>query len=158
VDFPGGLALFKTKLVLGILMLAGIAITTVWYYGINGAMQPETMSSPSFRPGVQQYPNPNYTNVTVTGEMKSLSVSPTCSISNPPCVMAGTSVYYIIVQGAYYRLIFPNSTVIPVSGSQIIVTGVYVVPSTFNANQWTPTLEFSGDIYVHSFSYVFPSY
>jgi len=152
------LALLRTKLVLGILLLAGIAIATVWYYGLNSAMQQETLASPSFGAGVQQYPNPNYANVTITGEIKSLSVNPACSFSNPPCVMVGTSVNYLVVGGAYYRLIFPNSTVIPASGSQIMVTGMFVVPSAFNANQWTPAVQFTGDIYVRSFSYIYPSY
>ena len=158
VESPGGSQLHKSRLVLGVLMLVGITIAAVSYYGLSSAISRQTMSSPAFGPGVQQYPNPNYTNVTVIGEMRVSSISPTCSLSNPPCAIAGSTVYYIIVWGSFYRLIFPNSTVLPASGSHIVVTGTYVVPSTFKADEWTPSLEFRGDIYVRAFSYVFPSY
>jgi hypothetical protein len=42
----------------------------------------------------------------------------------------------------------------PINGLQIIVTGTYVTPSTYQSNQYTPRLSFGGDIYVISYSYV----
>jgi len=148
----------KTKLALSVMMLTAIAVGAVSYYWINSELLRQPMASPAFGPGTQQYPNPNYTNVTVIGEMRAASISPACSLSTPPCAVAGSTVYYIIVWGSYYRLIFPNSTSLPASGSHIIVTGQYIVPSTYKGDQWMPSLAFRGDIYVRSFSYVFPFY
>lgn len=93
-------------------------------------------------------------NVTVLGVIKASSVAPACSLSNPPCTIPKTSVYYVIVNGRDYRLIFSNTTEPPdVMGSHVIVTGLYVTPSTFQADQWTPSLIFYGDIYVQKIVY-----
>jgi hypothetical protein len=42
------------------------------------------------------------------------------------------------------------------NGARIIITGVFVTPSSFHPNQWTPQIYFRGDIYVLSFSYASP--
>ena len=70
--------------------------------------------------------------------------------------MSAGSLYYITVNGVNYRLIFPSSMKLPVKGLRIMVTGIYVTPSTYQANEWTPQLSFTGDIYVISYFYVSP--
>jgi hypothetical protein len=64
------------------------------------------------------------------------------------------TLYYITIDGVNYRLIFPASIKPPINGLQIIVTGTYLTPSTYQSNQYTPQLYFRGDIYVISYSYV----
>ena len=95
-------------------------------------------------------PNPHGYNVTVLGVMKASQVDPACALSTPPCAISPTSIYYVVVNGRNYRLIFSNNTFIPanVTGTNVVVTGAYVTPSTFNADQWTPSITFYGDIYV----------
>jgi hypothetical protein len=116
-------------------------------------------SSLSFAPGPNgqiSYPNPINKNVTVVGAMTSSIVSPACSLSTPPCAISDSPLYYITVNGWNYRLIFSNSTKIPLNHAIIMVTGVYVTPSTYQASQWTPQIYFHGDIYVITYSYVSP--
>ena len=115
------------------------------------AMSPLLETSPSFG----QAAKPSGVNVTVLGIMKASVVAPTCSLSNPPCAIPSTSIYYVIVNGRNYRLIFQNSTSIPsnVTGSNVVVTGLYVTPSTFKADQWTPAISIYGDIYVQKISF-----
>jgi len=95
-------------------------------------------------------PNPRGYNVTVLGVMKASEVDPTCALSTPPCAITPTSIYYVVVNGRNYRLIFSNNTFIPanVTGTNVVITGAYVTPSSFNADQWTPSITFYGDIYV----------
>jgi hypothetical protein len=115
----------------------------------------------SFAPEVNgqiNYPNPANGNVTVAGTMTSSIVSPVCALSTPPCAIANSPLYYITVNGWNYRLIFSNSTKIPLNHAMITVTGVYVTPSTYQASQWTPQITFHGDIYVITYSYVSPYY
>jgi len=102
------------------------------------------------------YPNPINKNVTIAGTMTSSVIAPVCSLASPPCAIANSPLYYITVNGWNYRLIFSNSTTLPINHSQIMVTGVYVTPSTFQASQWTPQMYFKGDIYVITYSYVSP--
>jgi hypothetical protein len=71
--------------------------------------------------------------------------------------MVAGSLYYITVNGVNYRLIFPASMKLPIAGAQILVTGVYVTPSTYQASQWASQVSFRGDIYVIKYSYVFPA-
>ena len=112
-------------------------------------------------------PNPSYgsskptgVNVTVLGVMKASVIAPTCSLSNPPCAILDTSIYYVVVNGRNYRLIFQNASSIPanVAGANVVITGLYVTPSTFNPDQWTPVISFYGDIYVQkaNFFYMLP--
>jgi len=102
------------------------------------------------------YPNPINKNVTVAGTMTSSIVSPTCALSTPPCAIADSPLYYITVNGWNYRLIFPNSTKLPLNHANIMVTGVFVTPSAYQASQWMPQMYFRGDIYVITYSYVSP--
>jgi hypothetical protein len=136
----------------------GISIVAVTYYGSNYiGSDRQVMASPALIQVGQTYPNPGHTNVTVLGSMTGLTISPTCGYANPPCAIAAAPVYYIVVYGTNnkIRLIFPNSTVIPVNGAHLIVTGTYVTPSTYKPDQWSPSLVFLGDIYVRKYSYTF---
>lgn len=113
----------------------------------------------SFAPGPNDqisYPNPINKNVTVAGTMTSAIVSPTCSLATPPCAIADSPLYYITVNGWNYRLIFSNSTKLPLNHANIMVTGVFVTPSTYQASNWMPEIYFRGDIYVITYSYVSP--
>ena len=114
-------------------------------------LNPPIEASPSFGSTAK----PIGVNVTVLGVMKTSVVAPVCSLSNPPCAISPTSIYYVVVNGRNYRLIFPNSTSVPpkVAGSNVVITGFYVTPSTFNGDQWTPTISFYGDIYVQKVSF-----
>ena len=140
------------------LLLVGITIVATSYYESNYITgQREVLSYAALNQVDQTYPNPGHTNVTVIGAMTSLTISPTCSYLNPPCAISAAPIYYIVVYGSNdrIRLIFPNSTILPVNGAHIIVTGRYVTPSTYKPDQWSPALEFAGDIYVRTYSYTF---
>ena len=52
-------------------------------------------------------------NVTVLGTIKASTVAPACSLSNPPCTIPETSIYYVVVNGRNYRLVFSNTTELP---------------------------------------------
>lgn len=120
------------------------------------ALSPPMVPNPSDGSGAK----PTGVNVTVLGVMKSSVIAPTCSLANPPCAILDTSIYYVIVNGRNYRLIFQNASSIPanVAGQNVVITGLYVTPSTFNADQWTPVISFYGDIYVQkaNFFYMLP--
>jgi len=148
--------LHRTRFALGILLL--LAVITVSYYGSNYFIHTGVMQSPSLLQSGPTYPNPGFPNVTEIGMMRSLTVSPACSLNNPPCAISTAPLYYITVNGANYRLIFPNSMALPKNGAHIIVTGRYVTPSTYKAEQWMPALVFRGDIYVQTYSYVLLPY
>ena len=140
-----------------VLVIALIAVAFQIYSSSLVANQ--TLSSPSFGPELASginYPNPIHQNVTLTGVMTASIVAPACRLSNPPCAIADSPMYYITVNGRYYRLIFPNSTKVPLNQAHIEVTGVFVTPSTYQPNLWNPQIYFSGDIYVISYYYVFP--
>jgi hypothetical protein len=139
-----------------VLVIALIAVAIAIYSSNSVAKQ--TLSSPSFGIALASasinYPNPIARNVTVTGVMTASVVAPACQLANPPCAIADSSLYYITVNGANYRLIFPNSTQPPLNHANIIVTGVFVTPSTYQSNLWNPQMQFRGDIYVISYYYV----
>jgi hypothetical protein len=90
--------------------------------------------------------------------MTSAVVSPACALSSPPCAISDSPLYYITVQGWNYRLIFANSTKPPLNHAKVVVTGVFVTPSTYVASAWTPQISFRGDIYVISYAYLSPIY
>jgi hypothetical protein len=125
----------------------------------NGVYVHLTSSNVLFSSTVtHQYPNPiGEKNVTVIGVIKASTVAPVCSLTNPPCAIPNAAIYYVDVNGRNYRMILPNSIVIPpkLIGSNAVVTGIYVTPSTFQPNQWTPTLSFAGDIYVLKIRYFY---
>lgn len=117
-----------------------------------GAINPHKISGTDCVPGkCQDIPK----NVTVLGVLVFSSITPACSLSTPPCAIDNSWLYYVVVNGRNYRLIFSNTTSVPqnVNGWNVIVTGAYVTPSAFQAHNWTPDLSFYGDIYVQRISY-----
>lgn len=145
----------RAKPILTAVLAFAIIVIAFHAYSVNSITRP----APAFAPspsGSPSYPNPVNRNVTLTGPVASTVVSPTCALSNHPCAMSGGSLYYITVNGVNYRLIFPASMKLPTNGLHIMVTGTYVTPSTYQSSQWTPKLSFGGDIYVISYSYIFP--
>jgi len=114
--------------------------------------------SPSLSPNAaaaSSTTKPYGVNVTVLGTIGIYTVAPVCSLSNPPCAITSTEVYYVTVNGRGYRLVFPNATMVPQAlvGSYVVVTGLFVTPSTYRADQYTPHLQFYGDIDVQVISY-----
>jgi hypothetical protein len=144
--------------VLAIVLVFGILTVAFGVYAITSSTV--SHSTQLFAPGPNgiNYPNPISQNVTVYGVMTSSVVSPACALSTPPCAISDNPLYYITVGGWNYRLIFPNSTKPPLNHSHLIVTGVFVTPASYVASQWTPQISFRGDIYVISYSYIFPLY
>ena len=142
----------REKYVAAAIVIIALAIVAVPYYNAYELRQrPPLVSSPPFNPSDNSFPpNPYGYNVTVLGVIKASQVAPACALSNPPCAISPTSVFYVVVNGRNYRLIFSNDTFVPanVTGTNVVVTGSYVTPSTFNADQWTPSITFYGDIYV----------
>ena len=141
-------------------VLAAVAIISIMalaFYAYPTQNKAPTVTS-AFAPGPSDisYPNPIAQNVTVMGSMTASIVSPACALSSPPCAISDSPLYYITVGGWNYRLIFPNSTKIPLNHARIVVTGIFVTPSTYKADQWLPQMYFRGDIYVITYSYVSP--
>jgi hypothetical protein len=140
-------------ILVAVLAIASIVVAFQAYF-VNSTTTPALSFAPSSS-GKISYPNPVNPNVTLTGPLTSTVVSPTCVLSSHPCAISGGTLYYITVNGVNYRLIFPASMKLPISGLHIMVTGTYVTPSTYQSSQWTPELYFGGDVYVMSYSYVF---
>jgi len=143
----------RVKLILASALAIVSIVLAFQAYFVNSTRTPVLSFAPSS--GNISYPNPVNPNVTLTGLATSTVVSPTCALSSPPCALSGGALYYITVNGVNYRLIFPSSMKLPISGLHIMVTGTYVTPSTYEPSQWTPEVYFGGDIYVMSYSYVF---
>jgi hypothetical protein len=141
-------------------LVAVAAVTlTIIAFGVYPLSSHNTPSTAAFAPsaaGSINYPNPINQNVTLTGVMTVVQVAPACSLSNPPCAISDSPLYYLTVNGQNYRLVFSNSTTIPLNLSRIMVIGVYVTPSTYKASQYTPQIHFRGDIYVIAYSYTSP--
>jgi hypothetical protein len=136
-----------------------IALVIVAFYATSigtTTTRPPALAFAPASPEQVSYPNPINKNVTVVGTMTNSIVSPVCSLSTPPCAITNAPLYYITVNGWNYRLIFSNSTKLPLNHSNIMVTGVYVTPSTYQASQWMPQIYFRGDIYVITYSYASP--
>jgi len=145
----------RIRFILAVVLAIAVVAVAFQAYSLSSRAQVATISfSPSSNPN---YPNPVNQNVTIAGALTAETVAPTCALNNPPCAMVAGSLYYITVNGVNYRLIFPASMKLPLPGAQILVTGVYVTPSAYQATQWTPQVSFRGDIYVIKYSYVFPA-
>jgi len=148
----------RSKYILAVLLAISLMVVAVQVSAAHaGTPTPTTLSVATPAPDQSiNYPNPLDKNITIAGTMTSSVIAPVCSLASPPCAIANSPLYYITVNGWNYRLIFSNSTTLPINHSQIMVTGVYVTPSTFQASQWTPQMYFKGDIYVITYSYVSP--
>ncbi len=142
-----------TLVVVSIITLAVAALAYSQVYQADSG-QRQLVSSPSFGPRPPGL-NPTGVNVTVMGILRGSSVVPSCSLSNPPCAEVNTPIYYVVINGWNYRLIFPNSTEPPdVMGQRVLVTGLFLTPSSYDTAQWTPSLYFYGDIYVQTIIYL----
>jgi len=147
----------KERFVAAAIVIIALSIVAIPYYNayeLRNRNPP--VASPSFNPNDSSFPpNPYGYNVTVLGVMKASQIDPACALSNPPCAISPTSIYYVEVNGRNYRLIFSNETSIPanVTGTNVVVTGEYVTPSSYNAAQWTPSITFYGDIYVYKVTF-----
>jgi len=159
-------AIAAAAIVVVIMTIAFVAIP--YYNAYELSTPPVIQNSPSSNAPLSQPtdsnafpPPPEAHNVTVLGVLKTSQMNPACALNSPPCAISPASIYYVVVNGRNYRLIFADNIVIPnnVSGSNVIITGAYITPSTFNAGQWTPSLNFYGDIYVYkvTFFYTLPS-
>lgn len=145
----------RTKFILAALLATALMVVAFQAYSVNLTTKPT--STLAFAPtSGPSYPNPINQNVSVTGVMTSAIVAPACALNSPPCAISNSPLYYVNVNGWNYRLIFPASMKIPISNAHILVTGRYVTPSTYQANQWLPQMYFRGDIYVTSYYYVYP--
>jgi len=147
----------RTKYVLATVLVLGWMI--VAFQASSAHLTTKHFPTLSFAPPSADqinYPNPINKNVTVVGTMTSSIVTPTCALSTPPCAIANSPLYYITVNGWNYRLIFSNSTKLPLNHAHIMVTGIFVTPSTYQATQWMPEMSFRGDIYVTAYSYESP--
>lgn len=141
-----------------VIVIVALAIVAVPYWNAYELRtSPVVQNSPSpFGSSSNGFPPPPQShNVTVLGVIKALQMAPACALSNPPCAIAPSSIFYVVVNGRNYRLIFANNIVIPasLSGTNVVITGAYVTPSTFNADNWTPSITFWGDIYVYKITF-----
>jgi hypothetical protein len=152
--------MIREKYLVSAFVIIAFTVVAFPYYQAYNLQLSTTDQKPASSPlPMQASPSfsarPSGVNVTILGVMKASVVAPTCSLSNPPCAISPTSIYYVVVNGRNYRLIFPNSTSVPgsVMGSNVVITGLYITPSTFNVDEWTPSLSFYGDIYVQKVTY-----
>ena len=94
-------------------------------------------------------------NATVVGTVHEISLAPVCSMSNPPCAVPNSVIFYLTTNGHTYRLLFVNgnpiSALTPYVGRQVVANGLVVVPSLI-ASQWAlpAPLSFDGDFYIRS--------
>jgi len=139
-----------------VLVIAFISVAFAVAIYSSNSVPNHMLSSPGPETTGPSYPNPISQNVTLTGVMTASVVAPTCALANPPCAIAASPLYYITVNGRNYRLIFSNSTTLPMNHAHISVTGVFVTPSTYKSNLWAPQMQFQGDIYVISYYYLSP--
>ena len=134
--------------------VAFLVLAAVYSYNsmipINSSLNALVLAVPPPSVGVGGGIQPTHENVTVLGKLKVLTLAPTCSLSINPCSNPQTQIFYVVVNGRNYRLIPINNVQISatLAGSSVVVSGLFVTPSTFQADQWVPALFFFGDIYV----------
>ena len=89
---------------------------------------------------------------------------PSCNKVFPPCFQAEEIVFYLVTSSERIRLIFYCGAVpyycsspddVPLSeGSCIFAKGTLLVPSKWPTNQFEPSLQFGGDLFVFQYSTV----
>jgi hypothetical protein len=147
------------KSALAIMAVAFVIMAAVYSYNLavpkQSTVRPQFVGALPPSIGVGGGLQPRYQNVSVIGTLKVLKLAPACSLAVTPCSTPATQIFYVVVNGRNYRLIQPSSMNIPESltGSSVVVSGLYVTPTTFQANQWVPPLFFFGDIYVRTIWY-----
>ena len=147
------------KSAIALVAVAFLVMATVYSYNSvvpnNSMVKPHILASPPPSVGVGGGIQPIHENVTVLGTLKVLTLEPACSLAVIPCSNPETQIFYVVVNGRNYRLILSYKVQITASlaGSSVVVSGVFVTPSTFQAGQWVPPLFFFGDIYVRTIWY-----
>ena len=142
------------KSAIALVAVAFLVMAAVYSYNLavpnKSAVNPQVASAPPPSVGVGGGLQPVHQNVTVLGTLKILTLAPTCSLVVNPCSTPATQIFYVVVNGRNYRLILSGTLHVPASlaGSNVVVSGLYVTPSVFQADQWVPPLFFFGDIYV----------
>jgi hypothetical protein len=114
----------------------------------NSMVKPYILAAPPPYTGI-----PIHENVTVLGTLEVLTLAPTCGLAVNPCSSPETQIFYVVVNGRNYRLILSDPIPAILAGSSVVVAGLFVTPSTFQADQWIPQLFFFGDIYVQGIWY-----
>ena len=94
-------------------------------------------------------------NATVVGTVHEISLAPVCSMSNPPCAVPNSVIFYLTTNGHTYRLLFVNgdpvTALTPYVGRQVVANGLVVVPSLVSSQWALPApLSFNGDFYIRS--------
>lgn len=144
------------KSAISLVAVAFLIMAAVYSYNSvvpnNSMAKPHILAAPPPSVGVGGGIQPIHQNVTVLGTLKVLTLAPTCSLAVNPCSSPATQIFYVVVNGRNYRLILSERVQIPASlaGSSVVISGLFVTPSTFQADQWVPPLFFFGDIYVRT--------
>lgn len=148
----------RVHFAIALVAVAFLIMATVYSYNLvapnKSAVNPQVMAAPP-TVGVGGGLQAAHQSVSVIGILKVLTLAPTCSLAVNPCATPATQIFYVVVNGRNYRLIPSNTVPIPASlaGSNVVVSGLYVTPSTYQADQWVPPLFFFGDIYVRAIWY-----
>lgn len=161
---PGVVAVLKNGkyvavgVILALTLLIVLFVQSYESLSLYGASKNPVLDQSSVNPSpapVISTAKPSGVNVSVIGKLGTITVAPACSLSYPPCAITNSVVYYMIVNGRNYRLIFTNTTKVPepLVGSYVVVTGLFVTPSAYRADQYTPLLHFFGDIHVQVITY-----
>lgn len=88
--------------------------------------------------------------VTYSGALVYVEINPVCVTLPLPCKLPSFEQAYLQTSSDLnYRLFFASAPNI-VNGTEVRVTGVLVVPSSWNYTAWQPALHFAGDIYVQT--------
>ena len=142
------------KSAISLVAVAFLVMAAVYSYNSvvpnNSMAKPHILAAPPPSVGVGGGIQPIHENVTVLGTLKVLTLAPTCSLAVNPCSNPETQIFYVVVNGRNYRMILSDKVRVPASlaGSSVVVSGLFVTPSAFQADQWVPPLFFFGDIYV----------
>ena len=142
------------KSVIALMAVAFLIVASVYTYDYVASNNSKLIHQALFTPSIGIQPVGE--NVTVMGTLRVLTLAPSCRLSVTPCTTPESQALYIALNGRNYRLIFSPAADLPevLSGSHVVVTGLLVTPSAFQVGKWTPSLRFSGDIYVQSIWYV----
>jgi hypothetical protein len=121
---------------------------------LGGSGMPGT-KSPSSIQFAATYTAMTGLNATVVGTVHEIALAPVCSMSNPPCAIPNSVIFYLTTNGHTYRLLFVNgdpvTALTPYVGRQVVANGLVVVPSLVSSQWALPApLSFNGDFYIRS--------
>ena len=103
-----------------------------------------------------------YLGISYNGTYHYVVAKPLCNKSFPPCFQKDEVVFYLDKGGEAIRLIFYCGTAVQdycrsadevhlVDGTCVHVKGTLLIPSSWPTNQFEPTLQFNGDLYVFQY-------